>query len=171
MNKITNKMSEKEVLSFVNDFYKLFYENEKFYIEIDELKKTLNFNIKDSLKNSIKKEIDDLNNKIIEFESEQKNLIISLINYIFDNNIDLKVKVVQECSSSRDNDGGYPLYNITTFESELGQALYNLIHENQLFSLYYEGKKLPKEYDFTNKNNKEDFLKTLNLYVCEGEPI
>ena len=38
MNKITNKMSEKEVLSFVNDFYKSFYENEKFYIEIDELK-------------------------------------------------------------------------------------------------------------------------------------
>ena len=33
-------MSEKEVLSIVNDFYKSFYENEKFYIEIEELKKT-----------------------------------------------------------------------------------------------------------------------------------
>lgn len=171
MNKITQDMNEKEVLQVIKNFYKSLNEIEKIYNEIDELKKTLNFKIKESLKISIKEEIDELNNQLISFDLEQKNLIISLIDYIFDKNIDLNIKVSQECSSSRDDNGGYPLYNITTFESVLGKELYNLLHENQLFSLYYEGKKLPAEYDFKNKNNKVEFLKTLNLYVCEGEPI
>ncbi len=171
MNKITNSMNEKEILAVINNFYKLLKENDKIYNEIEELEKTLKFNIKDSLKNSIKKEIDELNNKIISFDLEQKNLIISLIDYVFNKNIDLNIKVSQECSSSRNDSGGYPLYNITTFESVLGKELYNLLHENQLFSFYYEGKKLPPEYDFRNKNNKEEFLKTLNLYIEEGEPI
>lgn len=169
---IKNEMSVEEVENIYNNYILKFKSVDDLYKQKSELEAVLkNSSTSKNIVAIIQKEIDLIDIKINEIFDKQPILAGHLIDYIFDNNIPINYKTeVVEMSYRKDN-GEYPRYVLTTFEGKIPDMLWNILSIESLFSLYYEGTKLPAEYTFKSNMTKSQFIKTLNLYVSEGVPL
>lgn len=168
---ITKEMSIADVKKICQEFsnsQKNVYDNLSAKTDIEKLiKKSLS----EKTKNVLKEEIKLINNSIDDVDKQQVVLIKELIDYIFDNKISISVEQKIEQSSYKAENGGYTKFTQIEFVDEIGAELWNQLHENQLFSLYYESTKVPDSHSFKNGMTKEEFIQVLNQYVCEGEAL
>ena len=168
---ITKEMSIADVKKICQEFsnsQKNVYENLSSKSDIEKLIKKA---ISEKTKNALKEEIKLINNSIDDVDKQQVILIKELIDYIFDNKISISVEQKIEQSSYKAENGGYTKFTQIEFVDEIGSELWNQLHENQLFSLYYESTKVPDSHSFKNGMTKEEFIQVLNQYVCEGEAL
>lgn len=169
---INNDFSVQQVKEVCLKFFEQMNSVDDLYDEMNEFKKTLEIkSIPVVAKDVIQNKIESIEMVTKQIFNEQIILIKELIDYVFENNIKFEYKETADVASYRIDDGSYPTFIHTTFSGVLGEELYNLLHQEQLFSLYYQGKNLPAEQSFKKVTDKASFIETLNHYVCEGEPI
>lgn len=158
----------KEICKDFSNSQKNAYDNLSAQKDIEELiKKPISVKTKNILKEEIK-----LINKLIEdVDKQQVVLIKELIDYIFDNKISISVNHHIEEIPFRNEGGGYIKTTRIDFVDEIGTLLWDLLHENQLFMLYYDSIEIPESHSFKAGMTKEEFIKVLNQYVCEGEAL
>lgn len=168
---ITKEMTFSEVKEICKSF-SLFQKNaSELMYSISDIQKLLKQPISEKTKKTLDEELTLINHSIEEIDKKQVLLIKELIDYIFDNKIVISVEQKIEESSYKAENGGYTKFTQIEFVDEIGAELWNQLHENQLFSLYYESTKVPDSHSFKNGMTKEEFIKVLNQYVCEGEAL
>lgn len=167
---ITSEMSIPDVQTICEKFIDVIKYHETQIIK-DELALRLALKkISPNLKsyNAIKEDLATIEKSRENFEKDKIKIIVDLINYIFDNQINLNIEEHYETGEYKD--GKFHPIILTFFSGVLADELYQLLHQDSHFVLCYNGSKLPKKYSFIGKNKKA-FFKTLNLYTCEGEKI
>ncbi len=169
---IKNKMTLQEVEDVYKNYVSELKSIDDLYKQKSELESVSNNS--NSSKNIVaimQNEINVIDSKIKNIFDKQHIFVTQLIDYIFYNQIPMSYKTeVLEMSYRKDN-GEYPRYVLTTFEGKIPDMLWDILHYESMFSLYYEGTKIPSSYAFTPDMSKEQFIATLNLYVSEGEPL
>lgn len=158
-------MSIQEVKEIYNTFQKSENNIDNTLQTISDLEKLLeNKYISDNFKKQIKTEIKVINNSN---NSIYNNLQFAkdLIEYIYENKIPMKVVTSIQENSYRSSNGAYDIYTSIDFEGALGSELFDLLVSDGDFSLFLEGKNIPKNKQLSFNLSKEDFIKTLNKYA------
>lgn len=168
---INKEMTASEVKEICKSF-SLFQKNaSELMYSISDIQKQLKPPISENTKKTLDEELTLINQSIEEIDKNEVVLIKELIDYIFDNKISISVEHHVEEIPSRNEGGGYIKTTRIDFVDEIGALLWDLLHENQLFMLYYDSTKIPESHSFKAGMTKEEFIKVLNQYVCEGEAL